>query len=93
MAVYVRKRGEGGYFLGYAFPLQPLIGAAEYAFPFHSAEAAYAGTPAAIHAEMEVEGESVRRQDARHIYLWPVSPPPSDEEDQEGAAGSEAQAA
>ena len=65
MSVYVRKRGMEEYFLGFAFPLQPLMGHAEYALPFPSAEAAYACTPEAIHTEMEVVDESVRRKDAQ----------------------------
>jgi hypothetical protein len=73
MPVYVRKRGVDGYFLGYASPLQPLIGSAEWALPFPSAEAAYACTPAILHADIEVVEESARRKDTQVVYRWPTA--------------------
>lgn len=66
MSGYGRTWGEEGNFLGYAFPLQPLIGEAECAVSFPSAGAACASTPAAIHAEMEMLEASVRIKEARH---------------------------
>jgi hypothetical protein len=80
MSVYIRKRGMDGYFLGYASPLQPLIGAAGWALPFASAEAAYACTPAEIHPDIEVVDESERRKDAQAICPWPVALDPPGEE-------------
>ena len=76
MPVYVRKRGVDGYFLGYASPLQPLIGSAEWALPFPSAEAAYASTPAILHADIEVVEESARIKDTQVVYRWPAASDP-----------------
>ena len=76
MPVYVRKRGVDGYFLGYASLLQPLIGSAEWALPFPSAETAYASTPAILHADIEVVEESARIKDTQVVYRWPVASDP-----------------
>lgn len=65
MPVYIRKRGLGAFFMGYASPFQPVFGAAEWALPFASPQAAFAGTPSVIHPGIEVVGEAVRRSDAR----------------------------